>query len=114
MSSLIFDFNTGTDTDIGGHFIIPEYPDLNIVYKGHVNSLCPSEYGGTMVCFRRGGIAMNFSVNGKDVEIKSEDGKNTMFKVKTSTHKYVFEAMKPYVEGKLTFLVIKITQSNLN
>lgn len=108
---LILDFAIGTESDYGKYFIIPEFPDLDIIYKNSINSLCPNVYGGSMVCFRRGGITMKFTINGVDFEIKSEDGKNTKFEIDTKIHHYIFEAIKTYVGDKHTFLVIKIIQN---
>lgn len=107
----ILDFAIGTELDYGKYFIIPEFSDLNILYKNSINSLCPSVYGGSMTCFRRGGITMHFTINGKDFEIKSEDDKNTKFEIDTKLHHYIFEAVKTYVKDRNTFLVIKIIQN---
>jgi predicted secreted protein len=97
----------------GGQYVIEELPDLDIICQRVDISLCPSFYGGSMVCFRAGGIALTVYINTVEVVLRSEDGKNTSYDMDTEAHRYHFETLGPVlVEGR-AYLKVRITQRPL-
>lgn len=135
--SLVLDFVVDGDIE-GKYYEIPEFPDLEIICRHKVISLCPDFFGYKVLCVHTGGIRLELYINGVAVVIGSEDSKNVAFfpdsreekwgslpppislsgeigavEIITKQHKYVFETVEPLYDGKYTYLVMKITQCPL-
>ena len=82
----------------GTNFTLPDYPELDIVYVGSMNSLCPSQYDSTILCFWEGNITCTLSIGHEVINLDTIKKEPIIYQTDTDT--YSFTQSGPYIENK--------------
>lgn len=69
---------------------IEEFPELDIIYMGYRNSLCPSRYNSDIRCFWEGDLEIYLLVNGKLITINDHDKRKLEM---NNVDGYIFEGI---------------------
>ena len=98
----------------GKHLKLRNFPELNIEYLSHHNSLCPSHYcEGT--CTHEGDLSITLFVNGQLVTICNRDRHHKeVHKVCVGDFDYMFQGVGAFVDNKskaLTYLVFQVVKT---
>lgn len=79
---------------IGKELEFEAFPELKGTYIEFRNSLCPSQYDSSIVCFWEGDLEAKLLLNGKEISVNDHDYKRTKFSI---VDNYIIRGLGPIV-----------------